>query len=97
MIKMKLVSYLLIVFLSSWTFAVHFTVYTAYAEPTTVKGSKSNSSEREVQPTPAPEPIEGTTVKGSKSNTSERQAEPAPSPEPAEGTTVKSGKSNSSD
>jgi hypothetical protein len=38
-------------------------------EATTVKSSKSNSSERQIQPNP--EPVEGNTVKGSKSNTSE--------------------------
>jgi len=38
-------------------------------EATSVKSSKSNSSERQIQP--APKPAEGSTVKGSKSNTSE--------------------------
>jgi hypothetical protein len=62
----------------------------AAADAGTVKGSKSNSSERlgaaPDQPgdaAPAAQP--GEKVKGSKSNTSER------------GTSVKSGKSNSSD
>lgn len=86
------------IFLFLGIFAAHFTVYMAYADDaTTVKGSKSNSDNRQVEPAPAPEPVEGTTVKGSKSNTSERQVDPAPAPEPVEATTVKSSKSNSSE
>ena len=86
------------IFLFLGIFAAHFTVYIAYAEDaTTVKSGKSNSDNRQVEPAPAPEPVEGTTVKGSKSNTSERQVDPAPAPEPVEATTVKSSKSNSSE
>ncbi len=54
---------------------------------TTVKGSKSNTSERSAIPPPAGDPDAapaGEKVKGSKSNSSERSS-------------VKSGKSNSSD
>ena len=77
-------------------FAVHFTVYMAYADDaTTVKGSKSNSDNRQVQPTP--KPVDGTTetinLNSSKSNVY-RQVQPTPGP--AEGTT-KSTKSNSSE
>ena len=60
------------IFLFLGIFAAHFTVYTAYADDaTTVKGSKSNTSERQVEPAPAPEPVDGTTVKSGKSNSSE--------------------------
>ena len=38
-------------------------------EATTVKSSKSNSSERQIEP--IPDPVEATTVKSSKSNSSE--------------------------
>jgi len=77
---MKRSLYLFSILLFLGIFAVHFTVYMAYADDsqiqpvpkpvdaTTVKSSKSNSSERQVQP--KPEPVEGKT-KGSKSNTSE--------------------------
>ena len=94
---MKRLLYLSSIFLFLGIIAVHFTVYMAYASPTTVKGSKSNSQDLQVEPAPAPEPVEGTTVKSSKSNQSERQVEPAPAPEPVEATTVKSSKSNSSE
>ena len=50
-------------------------VFPVYApepvEATTVKSSKSNSQDRQVEPVPAPEPVEATTVKSSKSNSSE--------------------------
>ena len=77
---MKRSLYLFSILLFLGIFAVHFTVYMAYADDsqiqpvpkpvdaTTVKSSKSNSSERQIQP--KPEPVEGKT-KGSKSNTSE--------------------------
>ena len=77
---MKRSLYLFSILLFLGIFAVHFTVYMAYAddsqiqpipnpvEATTVKSSKSNSSERKMQP--KPKPAEGKT-KGSKSNTSE--------------------------
>lgn len=100
---MKGLSY---VFSISVFFAVlltHFPANTAYAEPTTVKGSKSNTSERQSQATPGPAPAEETSVKSGKSNSDNREAEPAPTltpvstPAPAEGTTVKSSKSNSSE
>ena len=64
--------YLFSILLFIGIIAVHFTVYMAYAgEANTVKGSKSNTDNRQVQP--APEPADGKTVKGSKSNASERQ------------------------
>jgi len=78
---MKRSLYLFSILLFLGIFAVHFMVYMAYAddsqiqpnpkpvETTTVKSSKSNSSERQIQP--EPKPVEGKTVKGSKSNTSE--------------------------
>ncbi len=60
------------IFLFLGIFAAHFTVYMAYADDaTTVKSSKSNSQDRQVDPAPAPEPVEATTVKSSKSNSSE--------------------------
>jgi len=90
---MKRLLYLFSILLFLGIFAVHITVYQAYANPTTVKGSKSNSSERQIQPTPAP--VEGTTVKGSKSNSDNRQVQQIPAP--IEGTTVKSIKSNTSE
>src|SRR3990172_5227968 len=97
-IKMKRLLYLFSIFLFLGIFAAHFTVYMAYADDaTTVKGSKSNSQDLQVEPAPAPEPVEATTVKSGKSNTSDRQVEPAPAPEPVEATTVKSSKSNSQD
>jgi len=77
--KRSLYLFFILLFLS--IFAVHFTVYMAHAddsriqpkpepvEATSVKSSKSNSSERQIQP--MPKPVEGKTVKGSKSNTSE--------------------------
>ena len=73
--------YLFSILLFLSIFAVQFSVYMAYAEDsqskpipkpaegTTVKSSKSNSSERQVKP--IPKPVEGTTVKSSKSNSSE--------------------------
>ena len=46
-------------------------------EATTVKSSKSNSSEKVAQPTGAgAQPVEATTVKSSKSNSQDRQASP---------------------
>ena len=75
-------------------FTAHFTVCMAHADDaTTVKGSKPNSDNRQIQP--APEPAEGTTVKSSKSNSSERQIQPMP--KPVEGKTVKGSKSNTSE
>ena len=66
---MKRSLYLFSILLFLGIFAVHFTVYMAYADDaTTVKGSKSNSDNRQIQP--KPEPVEGKN-KGSKSNTSE--------------------------
>ncbi|MGH7808597.1 MAG: hypothetical protein ACRENT_10950 [Thermodesulfobacteriota bacterium] len=66
-------------------------VYMAYAdEAITVKSSKSNGSERQIEP--APEPADAANLNSSKSN---RQIQPAP--EPVEATTVKSSKSNGSD
>ena len=62
-------------------------------ESTTVKSSKSNSSERTGGAAGA-DGAEATTVKGSKSNTSERAGGSAGGGA-VEGTTVKSGKSNS--
>jgi len=62
-------------------------------EATTVRSSKSNSSERQVQPNP--KPVEATTVQSSKSNSSERQIQPMP--KPVEGKTVKGSKSNTSE
>ena len=95
---MKRLLYLFSIFLFLGIFAAHFTAYMAYADDaTTVKGSKSNSDNRQVQPVPAPEPVEATTVKSSKSNSQDRQVEPVPAPEPVEATTVKSSKSNSSE
>jgi len=100
--KRSLYLFFILLFLS--IFAVHFTVYMAYAddsqiqpkpEPvdaTTVKSSKSNSSERQIQP--KPEPVDATTVRSSKSNSSERQIQPKP--EPVEGKT-KGSKSNTSE
>jgi hypothetical protein len=67
---MKRLSSLSLIFLLLGILAAHFTVCTAYANPTTVKGSKSNSSEREAQPTTAPEPEESS-VKSGKSNSSD--------------------------
>jgi len=102
---MKRSIYLFSILLFLGIFAVHFTVYMAFAddsqiqpipEPvdaTTVKSSKSNSSERQIEP--IPDPVEATTVKSSKSNSSERQIEPMP--KPVEATTVKSSKSNASE
>ena len=76
---MKRSLYLFFILLVLSIFAVHFTVYMAHAnDATTVQSSKSNSSERQVQP--KPEPVEATTVKSSKSNASERQVQPAPEP-----------------
>jgi len=101
---MKRSLYLFSILLFLGIFAVHFTVYMAYAddsqiqpipnpvEATTVKGSKSNSDNRQVQP--APEPAEATTVRSSKSNSSERKMQPKP--KPAEGKT-KGSKSNTSE
>jgi len=83
---MKRPFYLLFIFLITGVFAIIVMVNEVQARPmpkptpkpaemTTVKGSKSNSSEREIQPTTAPistpAPAEGTTVKSSKSNSSE--------------------------
>lgn len=62
-------------------------------ESTTVKGSKSNSSERSSGNAGA-SGSEATTVKGSKSNTSDRTGGSA-GEGAAEGTTVKGSKSNS--
>ncbi|GJM15032.1 MAG: hypothetical protein DHS20C13_03590 [Thermodesulfobacteriota bacterium] len=91
---MKRSFYLFSMLLFLGIFAVYFTLYMAHAnDATTLKSSKSNSSERQLQPNP--EPVEGTTVKGSKSNSDNRQIQP--NPEPVEGTTVKSSKSNSSE
>ena len=89
--KRSLYLFFILLFLS--IFAVHFTVYMAHAnDATTVKGSKSNTSERQIQP--KPEPVDATTVKSSKSNSSERQVQPKP--EPVEGKT-KGSKSNTSE
>jgi len=85
--------YLFYMLLFLGIFAVHFTVYMAHADDaTTVKGSKSNSDNLQVQPNP--EPVDATTIKTTKSNTF-RQVQPVP--EPVEATTVKSSKSNSQD
>ena len=89
-------SYMFFIALLFTVFAAHSPANTAYAEPATVKGSKSNTSERQAQATPSPEPAEGTSVKSGKSNTSDRQVEATPTPDPVEGTT-KSSKSNSQD
>ncbi len=101
---MKRSLYLFSILLFLGIFAVHFTVYMAYADDsqiqpvpkpvdaTTVKSSKSNSSERQIQP--KPEPVDATSVKSSKSNASERQVQPKP--EPVEGKT-KGSKSNTSE
>ncbi len=87
---MKYSLYLFSILLFLGSFAVHFTVYTAYAddnqiqpkpkpvEATSVNSSKSNSSERQVQP--KPKPVEGTTIKTTKSNTF-RQVQPVPEEE----------------
>ena len=90
---MKRSFYLLFIFLITGIFAIIVTVNGAQARPmpkptpkpaemTTVKGSKSNTSEREVHPTPAPistpAPVEGTTVKSGKSNSSDREIQPTP-------------------
>ena len=91
---MKRSLYLFSMLLFLGIFAVHFTVYMAYADDaTTVKGSKSNADNRQIQPNP--KPAEGTTVKSSKSNSSERQIQP--NPEPAEATSVKSGEDSGGD
>jgi len=91
---MKRSLYLFSIFLFLGIFAVHFTVFIAHADDaTTVKGSKSNTSQHQIQP--APKPAEGTTVKSSKSNSSERQIQPKP--KPVEGKTVKGSKSNTSE
>ena len=75
-------------------FASHLTVNVAQAdEATSVKGSKSNSDNRQVQPGPGAD--ESTTVKSSKSNSSERQMQPVP--DPVEGKSVKGSKSNTSE
>jgi len=67
---MKRSLYLFSILLFLCIIAVHFTVNMAHADDaTTVKDSKSNSSERQIEP--IPKPVEGKTVKGSKSNTSE--------------------------
>jgi hypothetical protein len=93
-IKMRRSLYLFCMLLFLGIFAVHFTVYMAHADDaTTVKGSKSNSDNRQIQP--GPEPAEGTTVKSSKSNSSERQLQP--NPKPVEEETVKGSKSNTSE
>jgi len=101
---MKRSLYLFSILLFLGIFAVHFAVYMAYADDsqiqpvpkpvdaTTVKSSKSNSSERQIQP--KPEPVDATSVKSSKSNSSERQVQPKP--EPVEGKT-KGSKSNTSE
>ena len=90
---MKRSLYLFSILLFLGIFAVHFTVYMAYADDaTTVKGSKSNSDNRQIQPNP--KPVEATSVKSSKSNSSERQVQPKP--EPVEGKT-KGSKSNTSE
>jgi len=62
-------------------------------DSTTVKSSKSNSSDRSGG-NAGGGAAAGTTVKGSKSNSSERSGG-NPGEGPAEGTTVRSGKSNS--
>jgi len=90
---MKRSLYLFSILLFLGIFAVHFTVYMAYADDaTTVKGSKSNSDNRQIQPNP--KPVEATSVKSSKSNSSERQVQPKP--EPVEGKN-KGSKSNTSE
>jgi hypothetical protein len=59
---MKRSLYLFSILLFLGIFPVHFTVYMAHADDaTTVKSSKSNSSERQIQPNP--EPAEATSVK----------------------------------
>lgn len=100
---MKRLSYVFSISLFFAALSAHLTSFTVYAEPTTVKGSRSNTSERQAEATPGPPPAEGSTVKGSKSNSDNREIEPAPSPTPAsspapaEGTTVKGSKSNTSE
>lgn len=100
---MKRLSYMSFIALLFTVFAAYSPINKAYAESATVKGSKSNTSERQAQATPSPEPAEGTSVKSGKSNSDNREAEPTPAPTavptqaPAESTTVKSGKSNTSD
>jgi len=91
---MKRSLYLFSIFLFLGIFAVHFTVFIAHADDaTTVKGSKSNADNRQVQPNP--EPVDATNLNSSKSNTSKHQIQPAP--KPAEGKTVKGSKSNTSE
>jgi len=88
---MKRSLYLFSILLFLGIFAVHFTVYMAYADDaTTVKSSKSNSDLRQVQPNP--KPAEATTVRSSKSNASERQVQP--NPKPVEGKRPKPSNSN---
>ena len=77
---MKRSLYLFSILLFLGIFAVHFTVYMAYADDaTTVKSSKSNASERQVQPNP--KPVEATTVKSSEEEELQmRQIQPNPKP-----------------
>ena len=92
---MKRSLYLFSILLFLGFFAVHFTVYMAHADDaTTVKGSKSNSDNRQVQP--VPEPVDATTVKSSEEEELQmRQIQPMP--KPVEGKTVKGSKSNTSE
>ncbi len=68
------------------------------AKSVSVKGSKSNTSERQMVPTgPVPEPAQATNLNSSKSNIYREMESSGPSAEPAAATTVKSSKSNSSE
>ena len=63
-----------------------------------VKGSKSNSSERQASPPPPPPvPVETSNLNFSKSNINRVAQPPGAGAQPIEATTVKSSKSNSSD
>jgi hypothetical protein len=68
-------------------------------EATTIKSSKSNSSERLGKPSKdqVVQPVEATTIKSSKSNSSDRLGKPSKEQvvQPAEATTVKGSKCNS--
>ncbi len=67
-------------------------------QATTVKGSKSNSSERQASlPAPPPVPVETSNLNLSKSNINRVAQPPGAVAPPAEATTVKSSKSNSSE
>ena len=63
-----------------------------------VKGSKSNSSERQASPPPPPPvPVETSNLNFSKSNINRVAQPPGAGAQPVEATTVKSSKSNSSE